>query len=142
MAGASGVGKSTLARHLQELDADIRVLCEDAPPVKKADGVVTMYGSPFCGDDEVCENGEAPLKGIVMLGQGKHNRLTQPTDVEKLYNWLSVIPRPVYDRALCEKAAEQAIVLSQTVPMLCFENDGTPEAAAFLKQELERLQWL
>ena len=142
LAGPSGVGKSTMARHLQELDAEMRVLCEDAPPVMEADGAAMIYGSPFCGDDEACENGEVPLSGVVMLRQAAHNRLLKLEENETLFHWLSVIPRPVYDRALCEKATERAICLSQTVPMLCFENDGTAEAAAFLKRELERINWL
>ena len=142
LCGASGVGKSTLARHLQEVDKDIRLLCEDAPPIREQHGTLTVYGSPFCGDDEGCERGEAPLSGAILLRQGTQNRLSTLKAGETLYHWLSVIPRPVYHRALCEKATEYAIHLSQTVPMLCFENDGTVEAAAFLKQELERLQWL
>ncbi|MBQ4617626.1 MAG: hypothetical protein IJB27_04550 [Clostridia bacterium] len=132
LSGRSGVGKSTLATLLCEADPTVAVLCEDAPAVcTTADGI-ELCGTPFCGDDERCENAHVPLRALVFLKQGNGNRLSPMAPRDALQALLENIVRPYYQDAVSAQAVDLALAWIGRIPMFEFENDGTPSAAEAL----------
>lgn len=70
----SGTGKTTQAKLWQKYrGADI--LCNDRTLVRKADNAWYTYGYPLDGSQPVGSNRVSPLGAIVLLEQGKENRL-------------------------------------------------------------------
>ncbi len=131
LCGRSGVGKSTLTRHLQSLCDDITVLSEDMPALTAQNGWY-IHGTPFCGQDEGCADGRAPLGAVVILEQAQVNRLITPPPTKALHALLSCIPLPKYHEALHRVGVDRAIRLVSEVPIVVFENNGTSEAVALL----------
>lgn len=131
LCGRSGVGKSTLTHHLQALCPHMTVLSEDMPAIIEAANGAMLYGTPFCGQDEQCENAAAPLRAIVLLRQAAHNRLLCPDARDAFFTLLSTVPRPPFCEDAAVRATDRLLRLYERVPVLLFENDGTPAAAAY-----------
>lgn len=74
----SGTGKSTHARYWRELFGDRAVVINDDKPFLHMgeDGVVTAYGSPWAGKDDIHTNTSAPVKAICLLERSEENFIT------------------------------------------------------------------
>ena len=132
LGGRMGVGKSTMARHLQTIAPQVTVLSEDMPAVMMRKGGFRLCGTPLCGGDPQCENADAPLTYAVLLRQATVNRFVTPTADEAVYELLGIVPRTVYATDAAVAATEQIMAMVQQVPIVIFENDGTQEAARLL----------
>lgn len=75
-AGHSGAGKSTTARLWRERGG-ITILSDDRIILRKSDGKVWMYGTPWHGDAGLASPARIPLTGIYFLEKGQKNELTQ-----------------------------------------------------------------
>ncbi len=137
LCGRSGVGKSTMAAHLQRLDDSLTVLSEDMPVVSRESDGLTVGGTPLCGDDEGCENGTAPLSNIVILRQATQNQRRTLPDTDAVYELLSVLPHAVYAPMITAAATDWSIALASEIPITVFENDGTEQAARMLLHYLQ-----
>lgn len=142
LCGKSGVGKSTMTRHLQTRMPSCAVLCEDMPALTETSTGWILHGTPFCGKDTQCKNAAAPLAGIVLLRQARENRLSRPSTQEAMFELLSAVPRPVHSATLSAIAAERLLRLSQQIPLLLFENDGTAAAGDCLLTRLCEEGWI
>ncbi len=140
LCGRSGVGKSTMTAHLQRLEESLTVLSEDMPAVMRENGGSTLCGTPLCGDDECCANGNAPLSHIVFLQQASHNQMRPLADAEAVYELLTVLPRAVYAPMITAAATDWSVALANEIPITVFENDGTEQAARMLLHELQNGQ--
>ena len=69
--GASGAGKSTIAR----LSAGDQVLNDEICMVAFTDGPPSLHGTPFNGFFRDKVEGQAPLKAVFLLAQGEAHRL-------------------------------------------------------------------
>ncbi len=78
-----GTGKSTQAE-LWRVHRNAEVLNGDKAGVYFKDGTVFAGGVPFCGTSKICHNKDLPLKAIVLLSQGKENRVNRLTGFEAL----------------------------------------------------------
>ena len=137
LCGRSGVGKSTMTAHLQRLDESLTVLSEDMPAVMREREDMRIGGTPLCGDDEQCENGNVPLSNIVFLRQASHNQWLPLADAEAVYELLMVLPRAVYAPMITAAATDWSVALANEIPITVFENDGTEQAARMLLHELQ-----
>lgn len=138
LAGASGVGKSTLAAAICAAEPTAVNLNDDSPALLERQDGFWLYGTPFCGGDTAFANDSAPLRAVVMLCQSGDNRLLPLSPQKALAELLSCLPRPAYYEPLCTVAADRAIRLVREVPLYRFENDGTTAAAETLLRELEK----
>jgi hypothetical protein len=73
-AGQSGAGKSTTARLWQKQDG-ITVLSDDRIILRKLDGEIWMYGTPWHGDAKLAFPARAPLKRVYFLKHWQENEL-------------------------------------------------------------------
>lgn len=137
LCGRSGVGKSTMARLLQEIDPCMTVLSEDMPALIQDGSGFAVCGTPLCGDDEQCANGRARLSRVILLRQAAVNRLITPPSDEAVYELLTVVPRSVYAEEAATAATDRIVTLTQQAPIVLFENDGTREAAQMLYTYLQ-----
>ena len=78
--GIKQIGKSTQAE-LWRRFRGAEVMNGDRALLRKADGVWTACGSPFCGTSGICRNEEVPIAAIVILKKGQDNR-TEPASLK------------------------------------------------------------
>lgn len=72
--GPSGIGKSTQAELWKKyMNADI--LNGDRATLDVTREKVYVYGSPYAGSSHIYRNECAPVKAVVLLGQGEENRI-------------------------------------------------------------------
>ena len=71
--GVSGAGKSTLAELWKKRQAAI--LSDDRIAVRRRDGIIRAYGTPWHGDARVSLAESAPLGAIYFIVQGTENRV-------------------------------------------------------------------
>ncbi len=136
LAGASGVGKSTLAAAICAADPTACNLNDDSPALLEQEDGFWLYGTPFCGGDTAFANDSAPLRAVVMLRQSGDNRLSVLPPFEALVELLSCLPKPAYHEQVSKTAVDRAMRLVQMLPVYRFENDGTAAAAEKLIREL------
>jgi hypothetical protein len=72
--GHSGAGKSTTAR-LWLAQPNIRILSDDRIVLRRQDGQIRMYGTPWHGDAGISSPHSAPVTNIFFLEQYRHNEI-------------------------------------------------------------------
>ncbi len=72
--GHSGAGKSTTAR-LWLTHPNIRILSDDRIVLRRRDGQIRMYGTPWHGDAGISSPHSAPVTNIYFLEQYCHNEI-------------------------------------------------------------------
>jgi hypothetical protein len=72
--GQSGAGKTTMAR-LWEGESGITVLSDDRIILRKVDGQLWMYGTPWHGEARLASPTRAPLTRVYFLEKGLENEL-------------------------------------------------------------------
>lgn len=137
LCGRSGVGKSTMAKHLCRQDASVTVLSEEMPALTVGENGFTVHGTPLCGGDEQCCDAHAPLSQIVILKQARENRLIIPCAEQAVFSLLEVISRSAYEQTVATAATDTVMLLAEHMPIVVFENDGTDEAARMLRTHLQ-----
>jgi hypothetical protein len=74
--GHSGAGKSTTTRLWTSLEG-VEILSDDRIIVRREDGEIVMYGTPWHGEAAFASPGSAPLSRIFILEHGLGNTLTR-----------------------------------------------------------------
>lgn len=72
--GHSGAGKSTTAR-LWLVQPNIRILSDDRIILRRQDGQIRMYGTPWHGDAGISSPHSAPVTNIYFLEQYRRNEI-------------------------------------------------------------------
>jgi len=77
----SGTGKSTHVRLWRELLGDRAVMVNDDKPLIRiaADGMPTVYGTPWDGKHHLSTNIAVPLQSIIQLERGEDNEIHEIT---------------------------------------------------------------
>jgi len=71
--GQSGAGKTTMARLWQKAQGGT-VLSDDRIILRKIDGTLWMYGTPWHGEAGLSSPNRVPLKGVYLLRHGQSNK--------------------------------------------------------------------
>jgi len=86
-AGQSGAGKTTMAKLWQMAEGargagGVMILSDDRIILRKIDGTVWMYGTPWHGEAAMARAARAPMAGIYLLRHGQSNKLVslRPSD--------------------------------------------------------------
>ncbi len=137
----SGTGKTTQLRHWRKLlKKEVRVINGDKPLLEcREDGSVWVHSSPWRGKEKLSLRGlNAPLGGIILLEQGKENRISRILPGE------AVVPLFVEFVSLPENTGQilgQAQVLRQmldAVPVWKLVNVGDEDSALLTQQTILR----
>ena len=114
-AGASGAGKTTLARLAPP---DAKVLSDEISYVRREAGGYYAYGTPFAG--ELARSGEnlrAPLAAIYLLNQGMENRASGIGKAQAARGILANILFFAEDAELAQAVFLSALELAERVPV-------------------------
>lgn len=108
-AAPSGTGKTTHARLWMSTfgGGKMEYLNGDKPLLRVADGVPTVYGTPFMGKENYGHNGNAPIGGICFLERGRENSITRITSGDAFASAMAQLFIP--------ESGENAAVIIQTM---------------------------
>lgn len=79
----SGVGKTTHAKlWLEEFGDRARIINGDKPVIHFLDGRPHVFGTPWCGKENLGSNAASPVKAICFLERGADNRIRRMEEGE------------------------------------------------------------
>lgn len=134
----SGTGKSTQAE-LWAHYTGAEIVNGDRVLVRRRGGRWYAYGYPCCGSSRICLNRTLPLRAIVVLRQGKENRvesLSPPQKIRALAAATEVYP---WDNREINRALDIASMMVKNITVVqltCRPEEG---AVKMLNQYLEEL---
>jgi hypothetical protein len=112
--GQSGAGKTTTARLWQE-SSRIHVLSDDRIILRRLEGKIWMYGTPWHGEAEFACSTRTPLTHIFFLARGENNEMVPVRPPEAVARLMACSFVPFYHAsalhqvlAFFERAAEAA----------------------------------
>ena len=112
--GDSGVGKTTQARILKELDPDsFDVICGDRPVLEMVNNEVIVHPSPWNGKENWKGAPASPLSGIICLHRGENNIVRTMTKQEAVL--------PVFRAIIQTGCTEHCIQLAATFTGILLE---------------------
>ena len=94
--GPSGIGKTTQAELWRDFQGAL-IVNGDACLLRRMEDGWHAFGTPVHGSSPYCENREAPLSALVVLKQGKENRLERLDAFSALSECLPEFYRPRMD---------------------------------------------
>ena len=123
--GKSGNGKSTLSRQFLSKKGPV-VLNDERVAVRKINGEIKTFGTPWPGDAEIAVNRGLPLSGIFFIHHGTHNRIREIDSGEAVKRLLPLATIPWYDPEMMTKTLLFCEDLISHVPSydLHFTPDG------------------
>jgi len=101
LSGRSGAGKSTISRKFAL--AGHEVLSDDRIVVRKIDGKLRMFGTPWSGEAGIAGNKDLPLHGIFFLHHGEENFTKKISPAEAAERLMPVTSIPWYDENMMTK---------------------------------------
>ncbi len=117
--GASGQGKSTLAR-LWTRESGATVLADDRVVVRRRGEELRVYGTPWQSDAGTAEPGSARLDGLFFLHHGPGNTLRLLPVTEAVARLFAASFPPFYDPEGLQLTLDSLQDLAETVPALDF----------------------
>jgi hypothetical protein len=122
--GVSGAGKTTISRLAPP---DVTLLTDEISYVRREGEGYQAYGTPFAGDlGRAGENISAPLAGLYLLVQGRHNHASQIGPADAARRLLRNILFFADDACLVEQLFGTACEFVSRIPVyeLTFRPDG------------------
>ena len=111
----SGTGKSTHTALWLEQYTGAYILNDDAPAVRKKDGIWHIYGTPWAGSTGINQNSEAPLKGLVFLERSDKNTIRSMSALESINLLFEAIMHPVSDELMTIILSSVSSFMSESV---------------------------
>ena len=135
MAGESGAGKSTLSR-LWAKHSGIEILSDDRVIVRRQNGSLRLYGTPWHGDEAFAAPGGVALHRIFFIRHGSQNQSRELPAAGAVREMLKCSFPPLWNAAGMAAALELFNDLATSVPCaeLAFMPDDT--AIDFVLREL------
>ena len=141
LAAPSGTGKTTQYRNWQRLfPGEITMISGDMPVLERRnDGSLWAHPSAWNGKEDIKGGSAAPVAGIVILSQGRENRIERMVEHDAVYPLLNLfMVRPETE----EEIYALARILDQTlrnIPCLSFTNTGDDASTVMLRDALMKL---
>jgi hypothetical protein len=123
--GASGAGKSTIAR--SAIATGLDVLSDDLNPVTSSVKACVVNGSPFLGDIGSRSILTLPLRAIYRLDKGRHDSVRALSPGEAVASLLACAPFVNHDPHRRDQIVDRLCALVNTVPVysLTFRREAT-----------------
>lgn len=131
----SGTGKSTQA-DLWEKYEDAEIINGDKAGVRKIDDKWMAYGLPFAGSSAIFKNKKAEIDRIIVLKQGKENKLTKLSPREAFIKIYSETTLHTWDEEFQNNIINMISDLVQNIPVYQYECLPDKSAVDFLKQQI------
>lgn len=130
--GPSGVGKSTQAA-LWARYRGSRIVNGDRALLRRDGGRFMACGWPVCGSSGICEAADTPVRAIVMLRQGRVNRVERLSPLQAFASLYAQITINVWNRAFAQRAMALIEALVAQTPILLLTCDMTQDAVSCLE---------
>lgn len=137
----SGTGKSTQAG-LWEKYRGARTINGDRTLISKEDGVYYANGWPICGSSEICFNERYPLDCIVVLSQGKENKIEELSYKDSFKKILSELTINFHNVEFVNQAMDFIEDLISHVKIYHLTCDISEDAVKCLEKRLEDDIWM
>lgn len=121
--GVSGAGKSTVANIWKPTYATL--LSDDRIIVRRMDGVFRMYGTPWHGDANVCDPGNAPLEKVFFIVHADRNYAKPISPIDAASKLLVRCFPPLWDKDGMEFVTNFLAEVAEEVP--CYELGFVPD---------------
>jgi hypothetical protein len=121
--GVSGAGKSTIANIWKPTYATL--LSDDRIIVRRMDGVFRMYGTPWHGDANVCDPGNAPLEKVFFIVHADRNYAKPISPIDAASRLLVRCFPPFWDKDGMEFVTNFLAEVAEEVP--CYELGFVPD---------------
>jgi len=121
--GVSGAGKSTMANIWKPTYATL--LSDDRIIVRRMDGVFRMYGTPWHGDANVCDPGNAPLEKVFFIVHADRNYAKPISPIDAASRLLVRCFPPFWDKEGMEFVTNFLAEMAEEVP--CYELGFVPD---------------
>lgn len=131
----SGTGKSTQA-DLWEKYENAEIINGDRSGIRKMDGKWTAYGLPIAGSSGIYKNKKAEISHIIVLKQGKENKLTQLSPREAFIKLYSETLVHTWDKEFQENIINMITDVVQNVRIYQYECLPDKSAVEFLKKQV------
>ncbi len=112
--GHSGAGKSTLARDLRE-EHGLTVMGEDQIVLRKLDGQLMVFGTPWHETADMCAYGGVPLKKIFFLNRSASQIVSRVNRSDAVLRLLQTAFYPIYRPEIIGGIMDRLIELSDRV---------------------------
>ncbi|TAN40261.1 MAG: hypothetical protein EPN25_08440 [Nitrospirae bacterium] len=122
--GVSGAGKTTMARLWQGLPG-VSILSDDRVILRRLEGNIRMYGTPWHGEGGMAAASDAPLKRIYFLNKADQNALQPLKGAGAATRLFSCCFPPLYDREAVDYTLGFLGQVAQEVP--CYELSVFPD---------------
>ena len=133
--GPSGIGKTTQAELWQKYQNAI-IINGDVGFVQSKEKEVIVWGTPWHGSSSYCENMCVPVAGIIVLKQGKENRLRRISAFEMVSEVGKNVLYPTWLENGTEMALDILDQILQKVPVYELTNKADEESVELVKQEI------
>jgi len=114
-AGQSGAGKTTLSR-MWLAEEGVKILSDERIIVRKENGCLWMYGTPWHGDGYIANQGRARLSRIFFLRHGTRNELAPVPRSQAVARLFSCGFAPFHDAAGLDFSLQFLDDVSQLCP--------------------------
>lgn len=135
-AAPSETGKSTQAE-LWEKSAGAEIINGDRVAIALKNGRYHAYGYPACGSSGICVNRTLPIRAIIVLEQGKENRVLPMTPGEKFRACLSGMVINAWEAEETRLAMDLAEKWLGSIPIYRFSCRPDEDAVFTLRRFLE-----
>lgn len=132
----SGTGKSTQA-DLWEKYEQAEIINGDRAAIRNIDGNWYAYGLPIAGSSNIFKNKRAELSHIIILKQGKQNKLKKLSPREAFIKIYSETTIHTWDSEFQENIINMITDLVQEIPVYLYECLPDKSAVDFLKSTIE-----
>lgn len=127
--GKSGTGKSTHSRLWLRHVGQCELLNDDNPVIGlNAEGIPTVYGTPWSGKTPCYKNEAARIGGFVQLWQAPENKIAELSVVQAYAALLPTVSSMKWDRRMADAMNETLNALIAKVPV--FSLNCLPDEAA------------
>lgn len=133
---SSGVGKSTQAELWRKYEK-AEIINGDKAFIRYFNDKVMVYGSPWSGSSNIIKNEKAPLKAIIVLEQGKENKIRELKDLEKIFLFNTHVYYPYWDKKLVNSVMETLNVVLKRIPIYLLSCKPEREAVSITKNVLQ-----
>lgn len=134
--GRSGTGKSTHTNLWREAYG-VELLNGDLNMLGIQEGMVTVYGQPWCGTSGICTEKAYPLGGITFLKKAPENVCEVPDASEKILSIVQRMISPAWDEDFLRRNIDFAKRVEKHCPVWRLSCRPDREAAEVMKSAVD-----
>lgn len=135
--GPSGSGKSTQAQ-LWEKYEHAEIINGDRTAINDNNGKWEAYGLPYAGSSNIYKNITTVIKSIVVIRQGKDNKIKRLNEAEAFKLIYSETTINIWNKDFVDKICNIILKMIKEIPIYLFYCTNDARSVEVLKNKIER----